>query len=506
MRAGRFLFAAILGTIATLALGGTAEAQSSVRCDLDPSALQSAVAANPPGTSFAITGLCQGSVTVGTSLALLNHLGSDTLQSGDGIQGELVITGSALVLIDGITLEGTASDTGLPDIVEVVGTPTVGIENSQIINGQRMGLNISGGATIVLANTTVSNNGIANVAGQNDGISALSASLVLGGTNSGGSVDPSQAVTVANNTGNGIGLFGHGHLAMAGGIIQGNGGNQVFLAGGSDIEVFGTQIFQGQTPAMPGAFAIQALGGSTVGLFSGSVVSGGGVAGAVLVASAGSLFMNGALIANTSLTVPTIQISGSSNGVLGGGNTIHNTQSGGTVLQIDHASSFQQVGLAGYMPELLAGIHIAPAPDALSGSAFVQEQSQFDVGMGTISGNPSLTWSVPAGSCILVQQNSSLRLSGGVAIAGAAPSACPLNGNAVSSKITIQQESNGFFNLSQGGSDEIDGGGNVSCAFAGMPNAHVTGKANISPPSAQPVVIGSLAAALNATSPGCLGP
>jgi hypothetical protein len=348
-----------------MALGRTADAQVSVDCNSNPSALQSAVASNTPGTSFAITGLCQGTVSVGTSLALLNHLGSDTLQTSDGIQGELVITGSALVLIDGITLEGTASDTGLPDILEVLGTPTVGIENSRIINGQRMGLNINGGATVVIANTTISGNGIAHVAGQSDGISAVSAAILLGGTNSDGSVDPTQAVTIANNFGNGIGLFGHGHLAMAGGIIQNNGGNQAFLAGASDLELVGTQVFQNQTPSMPGAFAIQALGGSTVGLFSGSVVSGGGVAGAVLVASAGSLFMNGALLANTSLSVPTIQISGSSNGVLGGGNTIQNTQSGGTVLQIDHASSFQQVGLAGYMPELLAGIHIAPAPDSL---------------------------------------------------------------------------------------------------------------------------------------------
>ena len=506
MRAGKFLFAAILGTIAALVLGGTARAQVFVDCNSNPSGLQSAISSNPAGTAFAITGLCQGSVTVGTSLALFNHLGSDALQSGDGIQGELVITGGALVLIDGITLKGTGSDTGIPDIVEVIGTPTIAIENSQIVNGQRMGLSINGGATVVIANTTISGNGIAHVAGQSDGISAVSGSLLLGGTTSNGAIDPTQAVTIANNFGNGIGLFGHGHLAMAGGIIQGNGGNQVFLAGASDVELVGTQVTQTQTPAMPGDFAIQALGSSTVGLFSGAGVSGGGIAGAVLVASGGSLFMNNATMISSSLSVPTIEISGSSNGVLGGGNAIQNTAAGGTVLQIDHASSFQQIGLAGYMPELLSGITVTPAPDALSGSAFVQEQSQFDIGMGTIGGNPSLTWSVPAGSCILVQQNSSLRFSGGIAIAGAAPSACPLNGNAVSSTITIQQESNAFFNLSQGGSDAINGGGSVSCAFAGMPNAHVTGKANISPPSAQPVVIGSLQDALNATSPGCLGP
>jgi len=164
------------------------------------------------------------------------------------------------------------------------------------------------------------------------------------------------------------------------------------------------------------------------------------------------------------------------------------------------------IALAGYMPELLTGLSVPVSPDSMSGSAFVQEQSQMDIGMGIVSGNPSLTWSVPAGNCILVQQNSSIRLSGGVTITGAAPAACGLNGGAVSSTITIQQESNGFFNLAQGGLDEIDGGGSVSCVFAGMPNGHVTGKANISPPSAQPVVIGSLSQALTATSPGCLGP
>jgi hypothetical protein len=214
--------------------------------------------------------------------------------------------------------------------------------------------------------------------------------------------------------------------------------------------------------------------------------------------------MNGVEVFNSSSTLPSIEVSGGSNAVMGGGNTIGT--SGGVALQIDHASSFQQTPLGGYVSELLRSpITITPAPDFISGSALVQEQSQIDVGMGTISGNPSLSWSVPAGNCILVQQNSSIRISGGVTIAGAAPSACALNGGAVSSTIVIQQQSNGFFNLAQGGADEISGGG-VSCVFAGMPNGHATGKANISPPSAQPVVIGSLTQALDATSPGCLGP
>ena len=507
MRVCKFLFAAGLAAIATLAVNRAAEAQVFVDCNSNPTtALENAIASNPPGSAFELTGICQETITIGTSFALFNHLGSDALISGDGLQGELVITGPALVLIDGITLEGTAADTGLPDILEVIGTPTVAIENSQIVNGQRVGLNVNGGATVAVINTPITGNGIAHVAGQTDGVAAVSAQLLFGGTNSDGTVNGAQAVAVNNNVGNGVALFGHSHLAMAGGTIESNGGNQAFLAGASDIILLGTVVAQSQTPAMPGDFAIQALGSSTVGLFSGSVVSGGNVAGAVLVASAGSLFMNGATVTNMFLNAPTIELSGSSNGVLGGGNTVQNTAAGGTVLQIDHASSFQQTALAAYSPELLGGLSVPASSDAMSGSAFVQEQSQLDVGMGTIAGNPSLTWSVPAGDCILVQQNSSIRLSGGVTIAGAAPSACTLNGGAVSSTIIIQQESNGFFNLNQGGADMISGGGNVSCVFAGMPNAHVTGKANLLPAGAQPVVIGSLSQALGATSPGCLGP
>jgi hypothetical protein len=142
----------------------------------------------------------------------------------------------------------------------------------------------------------------------------------------------------------------------------------------------------------------------------------------------------------------------------------------------------------------------------MSGSAFVQEQSQMDVGMGVIASNPSLSWSLPAGDCILVQQNSSIRLSGGVAMAGAPASPCTLNGGTVSTTIVIQQESNGFFNLGAGGADAISGGGGVSCVFTSFPNAHVSGKGNLSPGSAQPVMIGNLTQALSATSPGCLGP
>jgi hypothetical protein len=105
-----------------------------------------------------------------------------------------------------------------------------------------------------------------------------------------------------------------------------------------------------------------------------------------------------------------------------------------------------------------------------------------------------------------VQQNSSFRVSGGILIAGAPPAVCALNGNNSSTTIVIQQESNAFFNVGEGGTDAVTGGGGVSCVFTSFPNAHLNGKGNISPPSAQPVMIGNWAAANTAASPGCLGP
>ena len=264
---------------------------------------------------------------------------------------------------------------------------------------------------------------------------------------------------------------------------------------------------------MPAPFVVQAIGGSTVELFSHSIVNGEGFTGGILIASGSSLLMNDVKVFTALSTLPSIEVSGSSNAVMGGGNMIGTF--GTFALQIDHGSSFQQIPLAGYYAELLHDTpNFTPSPDFIFGSALVQEQSQMELGMGTVidpsippvPGNSALSWTVPAGACILVQQNSSIRLSGGVSIAGGPPSACALNGGAVSSTIVIQQQSNGFFNLANGGVDEIDDGGTVSCVFAGMPNAHVTGKANITPSSAQPAMIGSLTDALNATSPGCLGP
>lgn len=513
MRAGTFLVAAILGVITTLVMSGAADAATvSVICGSSPTALADAISSNPPGTVFQITGLCQETVEVATSLSLVNHLGSEALISGDGVQGELVITGSSTVVIDGIMLEGTLIDTGLPDVLEVNGAAAVTIKNAQIMKGQRTGLNVTG-ATVKITSTPITRNGLQNITGQKDGVTASGATLLF------------QGLDISDNVGNGITLLKHSQASILGSSISNNQGGQVFAAGGSNLQLSATSVFQPE-PIVSVPFTLQAIEGSTVWLLPNTIIEGGDDTlgtgtGGILIASSSSLFTIGTQIFSLTARLPAIEVSGNSNAVIGGGNAIENTSFGlplgGIALQIDHGSSFQQIPLAGYAPELLhATPNFTPAPDFINGSALVQEQSQIELGMGTVInlsfpvlGNATLRWGVPAGNCILVQQNSSIRLSGGVTFAGTPPSPCALNGGAVSSTITIQQDSNGFFNLSQGGTIQFDnsaGGGNVSCVFAGMPNAHVTGKANISPPSAQPVVIGGLADALNATSPGCLGP
>jgi hypothetical protein len=99
-------------------------------------------------------------------------------------------------------------------------------------------------------------------------------------------------------------------------------------------------------------------------------------------------------------------------------------------------------------------------------------------------GKPSLSWSVPSGNYILVQQNPSFRISDGVAIAGAPAAACTLNRETISTMIVIQQEANGLFISRAAAPTKISGGAAVRCRFADIANARVTGLANISPSSA----------------------
>jgi hypothetical protein len=97
--------------------------------------------------------------------------------------------------------------------------------------------------------------------------------------------------------------------------------------------------------------------------------------------------------------------------------------------------------------------------ETISGAGSAQEQSSVDLGQGTISGSPSLTWTLSGSETINtnVQQNSSLDLSGGVTISG--------------SGVKIQQGSNGFLSVGNGGTNSAT----IVCAnSANNPYAHLS--------------------------------
>ena len=436
---------------------------------------------------------CNGDIFVNTSgVTFKNHLGTDALISSDIINGMFEIDG-AQITIDGIALRCPGCSTTTPN--------ASGLSNFD----ENGALLLHDGAVVFLENAVVSGSATSGIFAENG------SSIRLGTTDG----NAGNAVTIAGNGKNGDACPGFGILltqgstlesfaATIGGTGTANDGNsqntcgQILLQSGSSARIAGTSITQ-FTASLP---AVQALSGSsfltTTNPVPTATTINSNVHGAILLGAVSSAVLNASTISSTGTSVPTIEAAGSSTLTLGGGNTISNTTGGGIVFQIDHSSSLFQV------PAHQFGF--TDAVETVTGSASVQVQSSMDLGIGLVGGQPSISWSVPAGDCILVQQNSSFRMSGGVAIAGAAPAACTLNGGAVTSTIIIQQESNAFFNVGRGGTDVISGGGGVSCIFAGMPNAHVTGKANISPSGAQPVMIGSWTQAGSATSPGCLGP
>ena len=467
---------------------------------------------------------CLGDIFVNTNgVTFKNHLASNALIAADRIDGMFEIAASHNT-INGIALtcsacsSTTANTTGLSTFTEdgalvAHDTAVVVLQNAQVSGSHTSGIFAVRNTSVSITNSSVVGNGLGGTSAPfSSGIFAEDASAVRLG-----SPDGTNGVTIAGNGKSGGGCPGFGILlvnssslssfvATIGGAGTANDSSsqntcgQIVLETGSSARIEGNTITE--TTASNVA-AIQAFANSsfittanpTSAAFT-TISSGNN--GAILLGGASSAVLNSSTISSTGTNIPTIEAAASSTAVLGGANIIANATGGGIVFQIDHSSSLVQV------PAHQFGF--TDAAEEVTGSAFIQVQSSMDVGIGLITGVPSISWSVPSGSCILVQQNSSFRMSGGVAIAGAPAAACTLNGGAVSTTIVFQQESNGFFNLSHGGTDNISGSGAVSCLFAGMPNAHVTGKANISPAGAQPVIIGSWTAAGTATSPGCLGP
>jgi len=466
---------------------------------------------------------CNGDIYLNTNgLTFRNHSATDVIIPADSING-MVEVDSAHVTIIGILLlcsgcvPSTTSTSGIstfPEdgIVVLHDGAALSLRNAVVSLSQTSGIYLTRNSAISLFGTTIANTG-------SGGSDAQFASGIFAGQGSHvrlGEPDGNGFVEIGGNGNSsaggcpGFGIYlaegssldsfaaNIGGAGTSNDAISQNTCGQILLEGASAARLAGTTVTQ--TTAQ--FTAIQAFGSSALKTMKNAAATAttisAGNSGAVLLGGASSAMFNSTTISSTGTSIAAVEAAASSTVILASGNTISAATAGGIAFQIDHSSSFFQIQGTNF--------GFTNAAENITGSAFVQVQSSMDLGTGHVGGLPSMNWTVPSGSCILVQQNSSLRMSGGVAIAGAPAAACTLNGGAVSTTIVFQQESNGFFNLGRGGTDAISGGGGVSCLFAGMPNAHVTGKANISPAGAQPVIIGSWTLAGTATSPGCLGP
>jgi hypothetical protein len=466
--------------VAATAVAASAAAAAppfAVNCTLNPQAgyLASQLVGVAAGTTIQITGSCLGNVTVTTAgLAFVNRTGPDAPEpSSDGVTGQLEINGATGITINGLTLAGAATDQ--PGVVYanlwVHDGGAALVTQTAIQGGQRDGVRASGASSVILDGyDAVTGNGLANIPGANSEITVESGSHVrLGDPNTDGTpvsnpmISPMQ---ITGTIGNGITVRQGGSLAAYNvGINAGNadtGGSQgtalIVTEGGQAHIEYGTIV---------GGMGVALLGNASLTLYYQSVSGGMTIAGA----SSLSLFQTFANAAGATVPGPTIEVADSSSLILGGGNDIVNLLTS-TVIEIDHGSSLQQ------RPASFFGL--AAAGDAIQGLGLVETQSTIELGAGLVGGVRSLSW---VGN-VMLQQNSSLRLSGGVWINGS---------------IMLTQGSNGFFNRAAGGTNVVTAG--VSCPFATTAASHTAGNAAVV------IANGSStsAVATGTASPGCLG-
>jgi hypothetical protein len=419
-----------------------------------------------PGDLVELTGTCQGDIVMQTGTGLpisgvtiANRNGNNTFNgtSPDGIDGQVEIRNAQLTL-EGIQVIGTSQS--LTDVASVYAHDgaLLTLNGVDVVSGKFMGVYLLRSSSAQMFNSFVAGNGSSNVAKETDNIRVeMSSSLVLGETND---TQTTNVAFAAN--GNGITLLSGSSAELYGASIHDDGVSEVEVRGASNVYLNGANLATTGNPAAP---FLQVLGASQATIDNNTNIennTGGTQSGGMLIGGASSAILNTATFATTGTSRPVIEVFGSSNIVLAGGNNICASStanscvasSGGTAIEIDHSASMAQE------PATALG-YSALATETINGAGAIQEQSSIDLGQGTSS---LVTWTLNSGEIVNVQQNSSFRMSGGATITG---------GNGVK----IQQGSNGFFNLNNGGTNTAT----IICAnTANNPMAHVSNPSEVS--------------------------
>jgi hypothetical protein len=379
------------------------------------------------GQTYDIKGTCLGPIAVPANATL------DADPTGGTIKGHVTFGGAGTVL-RGLVIDGTGLNQAEGVIVYTTGA-FVTINNCTIENWVTSG---SGDGAVL-----VFRGGSANIVGgfieNNSGnglIVADGGTVELGYDNNSGL---SAAVVIQNNGSGGI-YVNNASLDIQNATVQSNQGNGL----GASL---GQIAFNAGTIASASGSGVPAVQLYHSGLVASGTITGPGDASAILASSNSSVILEGATItdsdANGNDAVLYLEDGSSAHSF--GGNTITNSAPNGNAIVATNGSTFHQ--------RFEAGSGNTNAADTITGGGTAQVESNIEVGTG--AANPS-TWN----GSIDAAQNSSIRMDGGITVNGS---------------VTFAQASNGFFNLTNTGTNVVTGG--VLCPFATNQSAHVTASA-----------------------------
>ncbi|HUK60702.1 MAG TPA: hypothetical protein VLV50_15835 [Stellaceae bacterium] len=465
-RTSALLVPVLCAALFLLSAPARAQFTNTVDCIADDTALQTLLGSNTyQGGSLDIKGTCLGDVTI----AITTSMTGDAMEGG-AVNGQIQVYGSGFICTN-MVLNGT---TGLNEAAVWVHEDAAAIlQNCSITHADADGIYVERQSSLFVFGGSIVNTGCGTgAAPNNNGIEASDgATVTLGESNSsdtGSTPNSSNAVTISGSCGDNLHVSGGSNLHAFDANIVNSSHNEVYVSDNSTARFLGGSIVGQKETA---AWAMQAVRGSSLHLEQineppGTLnVANGGI----FVSRNSTLEMNNTSLSQENASGAVIEASYDSSVVLAGCNDI-SAASGGTAIGIDHSSSLAQLFGSSCSGTALAG-------DAITGAGLVQEQSSMDIGVGLVASSPSIIWT----GNISAEQNSSFRLSGGVHITGA---------------VLLEQGSNGFFNLANGGANNVDSG--VSCPFTTMPASHVSAPQKVTP---NVTVAASLA---SAASPQCL--
>ena len=340
--------------------------------------------------------------------------------------------------------------------VSIQRNATLEVVNGLIENNLGDGIDIQDGATVVFDSNDLGGSGTATNISGNSGVGILmfggtldmDTANITGNHSDGiqmslGAIANVDGGTISANFGGGINASSGSAVKLRNLTITGNSGGPPVSAILSTFDIKSTTLTAPGTLGLPALLAYR----SSVELVT-TTVNGPTNSDAVGALGGASMLLAHATLNSADANDAALQIADGSVVVSAGGNTIANTTPNATAINVTNASTFHQQTSA------ILGAFFPPAADTITGGGVVQMQSNMELGTGVSV--PS-TWT----GGITVAQNSSFRMDGGMSISGI---------------VTLSQGSNGFFNISAGGTNTVTG--TVKCNGS---TSHVVGTNSVSP-------------------------